>query len=165
MRSGENDFDLIRTLFYIKNQTSNSLAGPMSLAHYLFPFRHKPFCPVAQINNQCSTFVSHDRAAYDFTFSLDKLRIDTIPFVGPYLLYHYLLGCLSGDAAELPYIDFFIVLEGVDLPGGPVDIDDYFALRLTKMLPDRRDHSFFQIHKHGFPVDIFIACNVIHDSY
>ncbi len=109
----------------------------MGLAHYLFTFWHEAFSPMAQVDNQCSTFISYNCAAYDFPFSLNELGIDTVPFIGPYLLNHYLLGCLSRDSAKLPDVDLFIVFEGLNLPGGPVDVHDYFTVRLTKVLTDR----------------------------
>ena len=109
----------------------------MRLSHYLFAFRHKAFSPVAQIDNECSAFIPHSRATYDFPFSLDKLGIDAVPFISPYFLYHYLFGGLSGDSTEAPYIDLFIILGGRYLSGVSVDVHGYFALLLAKVFPHR----------------------------
>ena len=100
----------------------------------------------------------------DFTFSLDEFGIDTISLISSYFLYHYLLSRLSRDSAELLYVDLFGVLKGGNLAGIAVDMHNYFTVRLAKMLSDCRDHSFFQIGKYGFFVNVLIACNVVNDS-
>jgi len=136
----------------------------MCLAHYLFAFWHKGFRPAVQVNNHCSAFVSYNRTAYDFALSLNELGIDTVSLVSTYLLYHHLFGGLGGDSAETFYIDFLVVFKGRDLTGIAVDAYYYIAFRLTKVLPRCRDHSFFQVHKYRFLLDVFIAGNVFHDS-
>jgi hypothetical protein len=136
----------------------------MSLAHYLFAFRHKTFGPAVQVDNQCSAFISHDRAAYDFPFSLDKFGINAISFVGPYLLDNHLLGGLGGDSAELLYIDLNIILIGSNLSSAAVDAYNYITIRLAKMLSRCLNHCFFQVNKYRFLIDVFVASNILNDS-
>ena len=47
--------------------------------------------------------------------------------------------------------------------GAAIDVHDYIAFRLTKMLSRSRDHGFFQVHEYRFLIDILIAGYVIHD--
>ena len=148
MRTRKNDFDLVGSFLNIKYQAPDSLAGPMRLTHYLLGFWHKTLCPTVQANNQSAAFISHRRTAYDLPFSLNKLSKYTLSLIRSYLLDHYLFSCLSRNSAELLYINWLVVLNGTDIARGSVNMYDYLAVRLAKMLANRRDHSIFQIDKY-----------------
>ncbi len=79
-------------------------------------------------------------------------------------LNHNLLGGLGGYSTELFDIDWLLILEGGDLPGGPVDLDGDFAFRGSEMLPYGGDHSFFKVGKDGLLVDILVSGYVLNYS-
>ena len=164
MCARKDDLDLIRTLFDVENQASDSLARSVRLAHYLFAPRHEALGPVVDVHDHAARLISNNGAADDFALSLHELRIDAVPLVGTYLLDHHLLCGLCRNPAKLSHIDFHVILECRDFPGAAVDSHSYIAFGIGKVLSCRRDHRLFEIYEYRFPVDILVTGDIIHYS-
>ena len=164
MRTRQDNLNLAGNFFDVQNQTANPLTRPMRLPHYLLAFRHKALRTMVKTDDKRAAFISYYRAAHNRPFSLDELGVDAVSLVGPYLLYHHLLCRLCGYPPEPSYVDLDTFFKCRNLAGRTVYVDNYFAFRLAKVLPSRRDHRLFQIRKYRFPLYILVSCDVVDDS-